>query len=190
MSKLLSLSLLLLLTSPVTPAVTDCPILQAAELGSNTSSVATGLLAEALSSQGQGGAGTYQLVDFNIVCLAQGSGKDLYRMVSVIVSYIRDSTTPATTQFHYECVNNQWSISVFGSPEHSVSRTALVGTLTTMVRRDCQFCLDDFLVTSAAEHCAGKNSSYSYYSWLTEKFYLAKEFVNYNYCLYCLQPLH
>ena len=138
---------------------TECPILTTSDLGNNVSSSSTGLIVAALAFAGQGGgANDIQLVDYNIVCLAQGTVEDRYRMVSVIASYFLDGATTVTTnQFHFQCVSGAWSSNVINNFDNSVTATALVGDLTTPVRRDCRLCVD---ITgtgfSAAEHCVGE----------------------------------
>ena len=137
---------------------TECPILTISDLG-NVSSSSTGLIVTALTFASQGGgANDIQLVDYNIVCLAQGTVEDRYSMVSVIASYFLDGATTVTTnQFHFQCVSGAWSINVLNNFDNSVTATALVGNLTTPVRRDCRLCVD---ITgtgfSAAEHCVGE----------------------------------
>ena len=138
---------------------TECPILTTSDLGNNVSSSSTGLIVTALAFATQGGgANDIQLVDYNIVCLAQGTVEDRYRMVSVIASYFLDGATTVTTnQFHFQCVSGAWSINVFNNFDNSVSSTAVVGNLTTPVRRDCRFCVSiNGTGFSAAEHCAGE----------------------------------
>lgn len=134
----------------------DCAILEAAELGTTAAQSTSGLLYSALSSVGQGGSPPIRLVDYNIVCLAQGSGRDLYRMVSVIATYIHKvNEPPAIGQFHFQCENGAWSTNVFSNLPNSLSRAAPVGNLTTPVRRDCRLCTD-IIPNSAAEHCVGE----------------------------------
>ena len=151
--------LMLILTSQLVVSQTECPLITAPELGDNMSSSSTGLIVAALAFASQGGgANDIQLVDYNVVCLAQGTVEDRYRMVSVIASYFLDGATTVTTnQFHFQCVSGAWSITVLNNFDNSVTDTAVVGNLTTPVRRDCRICVD---ITgtgfSAAEHCVGE----------------------------------
>ncbi len=65
---------------------TNCTTLQESELGDTTAVTSTGLLAEALSLSGDAGT-TVQLLQYNIVCLAQGTARDTYRSLSLIAEY-------------------------------------------------------------------------------------------------------
>lgn len=151
------LPLVLILVCSLDRAQTDCPLLEARDLGNDTTSTTTGLIAASLAAMEPEGTNvSIQLLDYNIVCLAQGSGRDLYRMVSVIASYMSDDDNLMVnvTQFHFECGNGAWSINVMGDVENSISNTTLVGDLTTPLRRDCSLCVDT-IPSSAAEHCVG-----------------------------------
>ena len=133
---------------------TDCPIIQANNLGSTTSSTTSGLIVTALGFV-LGDTGTVQLVDYNVVCLAQGSMRDQYRMVSVIASYLFNGVM-SLNQFHFQCIVNSWSINVLENFDNSITMSTLVGTLSTPVKRDCRLCTDSTTTFSAAEHCASK----------------------------------
>ncbi len=147
--------LLLLLSAELvlTQSDTDCTILQASDLGSFSVYTGDGLVALTLNSHAHQGANNqYRLEGYNIVCLAQGSGLNFYRMISVIVSYALSGVDgTATTQFNYLCQGRQWVN--FGT-----IRFLLVGNLSTPVRRDCSICGNTAgRIFSDAEHCVGKS---------------------------------
>ena len=141
----------------------NCSLLEESELGSTESFTNRGLLAEALIAFNQGGDGEYQLVQYNIVCLAQGSGRGQYSMVSVIACYLRRNTAgEMLAQFHFECVSGQWSITVLDIVGVVTTSAEVVGNLSTPVRTDCRLCIDlsgggvDAPSATPAEHCIGK----------------------------------
>lgn len=132
-----------------------CPILNESDLGNTTSYTRTGLLAESLNSVGQEGEGIYQLVDYNIVCLAQGSRRDEYNMASVIASYLTpESTTLMTAQFHFQCDSGQWSIVILDTSGIVTFPPEIFGNLNTTLRTDCRYCHPQ--ASTPTEHCGGK----------------------------------
>ena len=144
--------LITLVTLSVLPLVhlqTECPLITASEL--------PGLMSEALSSTQQGQTVTVQqLLEHNVVCLAQGTVKNQYRMVSVIASYLLSgSSTLTENQFHFQCVSGSWSTNVLNDVGLSLSQSPLSGNLTTPLRRDCRLCID-IPGSSNDEHCVGK----------------------------------
>ena len=141
----------------------NCAVFRGDDLGSLTSFESYGLVLAALtfSRHGISGVDDVFIVDNNIVCLAQGSTRDTYRMVSAIVRYrINGGSTTFTQQFHFECSISSgtavWGFRVLGNFDNSVAGTALVGSFTTPLRTDCRICADTVSGFSAAEHCVGK----------------------------------
>ena len=138
----------------------DCPLLQSSDLGNTTSPSTNGLIAVSLMAlEEEDGTPSVHLMDHQIVCLALGSGKDLYRMVSVIARFTSsgEDALVSTMQFHFECDNGTWSNNVSGDYENAVSNSStLEGNLTTALRRDCRLCTDSIL-SSPEEHCVGRS---------------------------------
>lgn len=135
----------------------DCVRIIAADLGDELSPQPTGLIYLSLGTLFQDSQFPVQLLDFNIVCSAQGSRRDRYRSVSVIAQFITTiSPTPDLRQFHYYCQNNAWT--TFSNSFMSVSISQLVGNLTTPERQDCRVCTDLITGFTMAEHCVGELS--------------------------------
>ncbi len=134
----------------------DCPMLLESELGDTTAVTGTGLLADALSLSGDAGT-IVQLLQFNIVCLAQGTVRDTNRSLSLIAEYRDAGGTVATTQLHLQCVGGTWSTNNFGSSSTAAS-TPTNGTLTTTLRTDCFLCLNPSQGGPEGEHhCRGES---------------------------------
>ena len=148
------LLLLVLFSSSVNGQYSDCSMLQASELGDNTTLSSTGLLADALNAGGQATL-TYQLLEFNTVCLAQGTVRDTYRSTSLVVRYRDSLGVESTTQLHLQCIDEDWSDLNFGSIDNAISTTD--SSLTTPTRRDCLLCISPAVAPiSTLEHCFGK----------------------------------
>ena len=83
----------------------ECPLLRANDLSSVASQQASGLVFAALSFSrlGLSGVDDILIVEYNIVCPAQGSTRDTNRMVSVIVRFISNSASASILPFHFEC---------------------------------------------------------------------------------------
>ncbi len=155
--KLGAVALLLVLLCPPTVRGQgeDCPMLLESELGDTTAVTGTGLLADALSLSGDAGS-IVQLLQFNIVCLAQGTVRDTYRSLSLIAEYRDAGGTVATIQLHLQCVGGTWSTRNFGSSSAAAS-TPTNGTLTTTLRTDCFLCLNPSQGgPEGAHHCLGE----------------------------------
>ena len=136
--------------------VLDCAELQIGDLGSSTAPSAQGLLATALARTEPGNTNpSVQVLQFNTVCLSQGSVRDRYSSVSVVVSYRRDGME-ATAQVEYLCQHGEWIFPMQFSA--SLNPNA---TLSTALRTDCLACSppgNTFVVTPE-EHCAGEDDS-------------------------------
>ena len=133
----------------------DCTELQTSDLGSTTAPSTAGLLARTLATQSGDATPSIQVLDSNVVCLAQAPVRDSYRFVSVVVRYLRSSDNMmVTAQFEYECIGGVWD---FRSPAITSSPSA---TLSTAVKTDCFSCTDPAsaptaLVVTPVEHCVG-----------------------------------
>ena len=141
----------------------DCAMLQESELGDTTALSNTGLLADALAVQTGDASTVYQLLEFNTVCLGQGSVRDTYRSISLIVRYVDLEDTESTMQLHFQCRSATWNIVADGFGTGANAVTAAGGTLTTALRPDCFLCLDPSLApagqVSVEEHCLGWSQS-------------------------------
>ena len=153
-----AVSLFVLLSlSAVNGQYSDCSMLQASELGDNTTLSSDGLLAEALNARSQATL-TYQLLESNTVCLAQGTVRDSYRSTSLVVRY-RDSVgDESTMQLHLQCIDGDWRERNFGFSDNAISTAD--GSLTTPTRRDCLVCASPATQiigssVSTQEHCLG-----------------------------------
>ena len=149
--QLLALCLFLLLSLPVALGQTisaDCPMLQDDQLGNTSALSPEGLLPQALMAEsGDADPLSILILETNTVCLGQGTVRDTYRSVSVIVSYMESNSTEVTVQVEYQCVNGSWDMpSVTQDP---------MGDLTTALRTDCALC-NVSGPASAEEHCIRK----------------------------------
>ena len=137
----------------------DCAMLQESELGNTTALSNTGFLADALAVQTGDASLMYLLLEFNTVCLGQGSVRDTYRSTSLIVRFRDSGGTEDTMQLHYQCRSGAWNIVADGFGTSANAVTAAGGTLTTALRTDCFLCLDPSLApagqVSVEEHCLG-----------------------------------
>ena len=158
MKLLLAISWLVWLTA-VRGQYDDCAMFQESDLGNTTALSNGGLLADALALQTGDATLGYQLLEFNTVCLAQGSVQGAYRSTSLIAMYRDSGGTESTMQLHYQCRSGAWNTAAdgFGTSVNAV--TAAGGTLTTALRTDCYLCLDPSLApasqVSVEEHCLG-----------------------------------
>ena len=158
--KHLTLWILLVLTVELASAqYDDCAMLQESELGDTTALSNTGLLADALAALTGDTFLSYQLLEFNTVCLGQGSVRDTYRSISLIVRYVDLGGTESMMQLHFQCRSGAWNIVADGFGTAANAVTAAGGTLTTALRTDCFLCLDPSLApagqVSVEEHCLG-----------------------------------
>ena len=129
----------------------DCAMLLESGLGNTTTQVRTGLLAEALAASEVSACGV-QLVEFNTVCLAQGTVRDTHRSLSLIASYRDGGGVVRTTQLHLQCVGRSWNLRTI----ETAASIPTTGTLTTPLRTDCFLCDHPAQLGgqgSDAEHC-------------------------------------
>ena len=151
----LMMAIALLLESVVIgQQVFGCAELQIGDLGSSIAPSAQGLLAIAVAkaAEPENANLSVQVLQFNTVCLSQGSVRDRYTAVSVVVRYRRDGRED-TAQVEYQCRNGEW----ISSPELRASLSPNA-TLSTALRTDCLACqpLRSTLYVTPEEHCAGE----------------------------------
>lgn len=127
----------------------QCPIVQESDLGNTTQLSSAGLLADALANASL----SYQLLEYNTVCLGQGTARDLYRSTSLVVRYLDSEGREETWQLHFQCAGGTWSTSGI-----DVVTTA-DATLTTGLRKDCYLCIAPSTfpgITLDDHHCLGE----------------------------------
>ena len=114
----------------------DCSPLVGSDLGDFDSLNQTGLISMALLSQP-----AVQLLDYNIVCIAQGTMKDTWRMVSGVASYMLAGGMD-TVQFHFQCESDgsAWNTTIINSTDF-VLTSPPNATFDTMNRTDCALCV-------------------------------------------------
>lgn len=133
---------------------TDCRTLQDSDLG-NTSMLSTdGLLAEALRAENADIP--LQILESNTVCLVQGTIRDMYMSVSLVVRYRIANGTELVVQVEFMCSNNMWGNK---NPVPSVTLSP-EGNLSTPLRTDCSGCSKpestSDLASSPEQHCVCK----------------------------------
>ena len=103
-----------------------------------------------LLNDADSGGGPYNptVSSHQYTCLAQGSTRDTYRIVSIIATFTPKSGQSQQTQhFQLECSSGTWSartIDGFGTPPSN-----------PMLRRDCLTCVLENLGADS-NHCSGK----------------------------------
>ena len=137
----------------------DCLPLSEENLGNTTTFSQAGLISMALTDN------TIQpevlLLDYNVVCIAQGTMKDRWRMVSGVAQYmVRGNQEPVVKQFHFECESDGsgWTTTVLDSADFVL--TVPNATIDISNRTDCALCVSpDQLPGFGADnehHCVGK----------------------------------
>ena len=151
-------------------SIGDCAELQSGDLGNVTAPSPVGLLADTLriSNEAIGGSGSgdtiindlhVQILESNVVCLSQGSVKNTYSTVSVVIRYTADGIE-STSQVEYECSRTD-SGPVWGVGNPVVVNDSLVAaTLTTPMRSDCSRCINPIAAgpssnITGVKHCSG-----------------------------------
>lgn len=129
----------------------NCPLIQGFDLGSTDDSPsAAGLIGATFSS-----AENVQIMNYKIVCLAQGTVRDAYRFVSIVVNYTYNGTE-RLSQFQFECQSGNWSANLSGSLLYARTDPP-DASLETILRKDCVQCVDPSQLSSAnnSQHCVG-----------------------------------
>ena len=155
-------------------SIGDCAELQSGDLGNITAPSPIGLLADTLrianedidgsgSGNGSGSDDTIndlhvQILESNVVCLSQGSVKNTYSTVSVVIRYTAGGIE-STSQVEYECSRTD-SGPVWGVSNPVVVNDSLIATLTTPMRTDCSRCINGIAAGPSSnitevEHCSG-----------------------------------
>ena len=131
----------------------DCPMLTGGDLGSTNAASDRGLLAGTLAAVSANASIQLQILEYNIVCLSQGTMRSKFQYVSVVVRFFRLSDgMDATVQVEYECYNGVWR-------SRGLTLNPLA-TLSTSVTTTCTLCLGPeaprAVIFSPVEHCVGK----------------------------------
>ena len=128
---------------------TNCPIIQASDL----SSTGSGLIAATFPPIDDNA--TVEIQDYKVVCLAQGTVRDTYRFVSLVVNYTYNGTE-RISQFQFECQLESWNTNVSGSVQYSRTDPPSA-SLETALRTDCAQCIDPRQLSSVnnTQHCSG-----------------------------------
>ena len=143
----------------------DCSPLVGGDLGDLNSLSQMGLISAALPSQPE-----VQLLDYHIVCVAQGTERDTWRMVSVVATYMLAGgmENNDTVQFHFQCEDDgsAWNTTVLNSTEF-VLTTSPNATLDTPTRIDCALCVSPEQLPEADndQHCVCKFTAKHVVKW-------------------------
>jgi hypothetical protein len=143
------LSVLLLYTGFVSGQ--DCAELTINDLGSVSNPSQTGLLYDALALRETSAVAPIQIIRIHIVCLAQGSARDTYRSVSVVVEY-QEGAISRTVQADFQCSNGVWAATAESVTDNPTA------TFTTPQRTDCINCIRPGPSSphiSGVDHCEG-----------------------------------
>ena len=137
----------------------DCQPLQGTDLGDTESFNRTGLIAMSLANVTA--QPEVQLLNHTIVCIAQGTKRDTWRMVSGVARYViagESATQPFTTQFHFQCESDgsAWNTTIVNSTEFVL--TPPDANCSTELRTDCALCVSPDQLPEAAneQHCVCK----------------------------------
>lgn len=134
-----------------------CPMLRQSQLGNVATLSAEGLLVDTLRSQPENAGLSLQILESHTVCLGQGTIRNTYRSVSVVVRYFGSiSRSVQEVQVEYQCIGGEWG----SARDPSITKNP-VGGLTSALRTDCSFCIKpdlspDGTEASAREHCICK----------------------------------
>lgn len=131
----------------------NCPIVTPDDLGNTTTPSTNGLLPTSLAVLFGTAPPSIQILQANVVCLAQGSIKYTYRTISLVVRYLRAADMmEAIVQVEYQCMGVQWQVL-------STTLNPVATLMTTALRSDCSLCLGPLVSTAVPvdeTHCAGK----------------------------------
>lgn len=138
----------------------DCPPLLAEDLGHTGSFSEAGLISMALAVNAT--QPEVQLFNYTVVCIAQGTMKNTWRMVSGVALYniMNGDLEPVTKQFHFQCDSDGsgWTTTVLNSTEFTLTAPNAT-TFNTDNRTDCALCVSPELMPEAENehHCVGKS---------------------------------
>lgn len=101
------------------------------------------------------------LLDYHIVCVAQGTERNTWRMVSGVATFMLAGGMNSTVQFHLQCENDgsAWNTTVLNSTDYVLTATPNA-TFDTPLRTDCALCVSPEQQPDADndQHCVCKFS--------------------------------
>ena len=137
----------------------DCSPLEGTDLGDPDSFNQTGLIWAALPSPQP----ALQVLDYNIVCIAQGTERGTWRMVSGVATYMLEGGMNSTVQFHFQCESDgsAWNTTVINSTVLTFSPN-FTATFDTLRRSDCALCVspEQWPDADNDQHCVCKSAMY------------------------------
>ena len=144
--------------------LSDCSYLTLADLGSKSSLTQEGLLATSLNYYGSKEylGNYYRILDFNVICLSQGSEKGKYGSASVIIAYFIQNATETDQRiglFHFRCIDFNWTLNLITVIEKAVETSPLINYLGRTVNKKCWMCTvlnEDIETMNIHDHCLGK----------------------------------
>ena len=144
----LFLSVVLIVISLLATGQSSCPLPTVNDIESGLISLLVAI--NALGSGSDESEGQYDptVSSHQYICLAQGSFRDTYRIVSIIATFTPNSGQPHETQhFQLQCPNNIW---------RAVTDDGFrIPPSNTTERRDCFNCIPEYL-NGDSNHCFGK----------------------------------
>lgn len=87
------------------------------------------------------------------MCLVQGTARDLYKEISIVVNYSDAEGIERIVQVEYKCMDGEWGRRSDGTLLLTTNPTA---TLTTALRMNCSLCVHPLSGGSPEKHCASK----------------------------------
>lgn len=130
----------------------NCPPLQDSQLGNTSMPSTEGLLAETLKAEsGNAEREPVQILGSNPVCLVQGTMRDTYQAISIVVRYLSNGVE-MVLQAEYMCNDMEWG---FGGSGVSLTHEVMA-TLNTTVLTNCSLCAPPAVGGSPIEHCICK----------------------------------
>ena len=147
-----------------TAILSDCSILTSSDLGSNITFSSEGLLAESLFKfQNSTQHLMYWVMDFNIICLSQGTSKEKYTSSSVVVAYlVKNGDIHVSSQriglFHFRCYNLNWKLNLITTIDTTIASSSLMDIMNKKVKKRCWMCTElikNVLNKKSDDYCLG-----------------------------------
>ena len=158
------LATVVFLTFTYGQAQSQCPMITEEILLSTDRPTRSNLLVQTYDPNANPTTTIIQLQEFNIVCLAAASKRDMYRFASVVVKQvcsgnlcpIEQRGVSALVQYDFECSStiNQWTPMTFGGRD--VREDNPTADLETELRTNCSACSKEFSGGDPVTHCLRK----------------------------------
>ena len=156
--------------------MTECPMIEAGDLGDVDSPSQDGLIADSYITGGDDdGPPFVQLFRYHIVCSVVGTSQNTYQFVSVVAEYTcsgggsscESTTGMIISQFDFGCVESsgggtKWDDLVVSVANDEIRTHPADASFSTTMRSDCTLCLNPpsaslFSKTADTEtHCVGE----------------------------------